>query len=384
MTRKTRAWRVAMVCALIMTGCDKREPAATAHPDRELEPAQESLIALDPHEARAAGIQVKTLEIQGENERITLIATIKANQDKLVRVAPRVAGRIVKVNANLGDRVRAKQELAFLDSIELGEANSAYLQAQSESALAKADLERAQRLLADSIVPRKDYLRARSDYEKARAALRAATIKLQMLGVDPGHAAGAGSVFPLLAPFAGTVIEKQAVLGQLAQPDQSLFTVADLSVLWIEADLFEKDLGKVAPGASASINVSAYPGESFEGRLTYISSTVDPQTRTVKARVEVPNLGARLKPGMFSSARTTGASVTALWVPEQALLLLQGQLTVFIAKQAGYEPRAVEIERRLNGLVAIKSGVLPGEAVVVAGAFALKARLLKSQIGEAD
>ncbi|WP_124949082.1 efflux RND transporter periplasmic adaptor subunit [Sulfuriferula thiophila] len=367
---------------------DKMEPVSKdkttpkqGNPD---EKSGEKLLTLSAEEVKTANIQVQKLELQNRAGQIMVTATIQINQDKLAHVGPRMPGRIVKVNASLGDRVKPGQALAMLDSIDLGEARSSYLQAASEAALAQANFARAQRLNADNIIPEKDYLRARAEHEKARAALRAAGDKLRMMGVVPEKLSG--SVFALTAPFAGTVIEKKAVLGELAQPDAFLFTVADLSTLWIESDLFEKDLGKVRVGAQAIVTVSAYPGEVFKGRLTYISSTMDKETRTVKARVEVPNPDGRLKPEMFASAaiNTTGASIKALIVPEDAVLLLQGQPTVFVAERDGFEPRAVELGERVQGYVMLKSGVAAGDSVVVSGAYALKARLLKSQIGDAD
>lgn len=381
--------------ATLIAGCgDKRAPETEAKQSEKIEPANqaathqqekgtEKLLTLSTEETQRAGIKVQKLELQEKADQVTVTATIQANQDRLAHVAPRVPGRIVKVSASLGDRVKAGQALAMLDSIELGEARSAYLQAASEAEVAQAGFARAQRLNADSIIPEKDYLRARAEHEKARASLRAAADKLRMMGLNPEKLAG--SVFPLTAPFAGRIIEKKAVLGELAPPDQSLFTVADLSILWIEADLFEKDLAKVKPGAQASVTVSAYPGEVFKGKLTYISSVVDKESRTVKARVEVPNQDGRLKPEMFATAAIrTGSGVKALLLPEDAVLLVQGQPTVFVAEKGGFEPRAVEVGERAQGRVAIKSGVEAGESVVVGGAYALKARLLKSQIGDAD
>ena len=352
-------------------------------PEKPGEKATEKLLNLSDAEIHQAGIKIQKLEFQEKADLIVVTATIQANQDRLAHVAPRVPGRIVKVNASLGDRVKPGQALATLDSIELGEARSSYLQAASEAAVVQAGFDRAKRLQTENIIPEKDYLRARAEHEKARAALRAAADKLRMMGVSPEKLSG--SVFPLTAPFSGTVIEKKAVLGELAQPDASLFTVADLSILWIESDLFEKDLGKVRIGAQATVTLSAYPGEVFKGRLTYISSTMDKETRTVKARVEVPNSDGRLKPEMFATAAIgTGGSVKALLVPEGAVLLLQGQPTVFVAESGGFEPRAVEVGERVQGYAVLKSGVVAGESVVVSGAYALKARLLKSQIGDAD
>jgi cobalt-zinc-cadmium efflux system membrane fusion protein len=267
----------------------------------------------------------------------------------------------------------------------LGEAHSAYQQAKSQFSLAGSDFERAQKLKAEDIIPEKDYLRARSEYEKAKASLRAADDKLQLLDVAHRESdTGPASVFPLKAPFAGTVIEKDAVLGELAQPDKSLFTVADLSVLWIEANLFEKDLGKVRIGASATVTVGAYPGEVFKGRLTYISSTVDKESRAVLARVEVPNTGGRLKPEMFATASVdTAATSKALTLAQEAVLLVNGQTVAFVQEAGGFEPRPVELGEKTGARVVVRSGIKEGEQVVVAGTYALKARLLKSQIGDA-
>lgn len=369
--------------AVLLAGCGEK-PKVQENEAKQLRKAgTEKLLVLGAEEARRAGIRVQQLELREKAEQIVVTATIQPNQDKSAHIGPRVAGRIVKVQAKLGDRVKPGQVLAMLDSLDLGEAVSTHRQAASEAALTQANFERAVRLYADRIIPEKEYLKARAEREKSLARLRASADRLRMLGLAPDRAAG--SVFPLTAPFVGTVVEKKAVLGELAQPDQSLFTVADLSVLWIEADLFEKDLGGVRVGARADVTVTAYPGEVFKGRLTYISSVMDPGTRTVKARVEVPNPDGRLKPNMFAAAAIqTGTSSKALLLPEDAILLMQGQPTVFVEKDGGFEPRPVLVGKRFQGLAVIRSGLMPGETVVVSGAYAIKARLLKSQIGDSD
>lgn len=359
----------------------QEKPGADKTTDEHGEAGQMKLSA---EEIETAGIRIEVLKAQPVTDQLVLTATIRANQDRIAHVAPRVPARIDQVYANLGDDVKAGQPLARLDSIELGEAHSAYRQAQSQLTLAKADFERAQKLKADEIIPEKDYLRARSEYEKARASQRAAEDRLQLLDAEHRDSEqGPTSLFSVKAPFAGTVIEKAAVLGELAQPDKSLFTVADLSTLWIEANLFEKDLGRVRLGAPATVAVSAYPGEAFQGRLTYISSTVDKETRAVPARVEVPNPERRLKPEMFATAAiATGTATQAMTLPQVAVLLVNGQAMAFVQEAGGFEPRAVEPGDKVGDRVVIKNGIQAGEAVVVAGAYALKARLLKSKIGD--
>lgn len=389
-----------LVTVLAVSGCNKTEstnptgksaaetsPAAAGKSEMhaEKEGAETGAVKLTAEEMQTAGITVATIDVQTISDQLTLTATIRANQDRIAHVAPRVSGRLTKISGNLGDKVKSGQVIALIDSIELGEAHSAYLQSKSQHDVARADFDRAEKLRKDEIIPEKDYLRARSEYEKARAALQAASDKLRLLGVsrNPVDSSSAFSVYPLMAPFAGTIIEKQAVLGELAKIDDSLFTVADLSTVWIEANLFEQDLAKARRGATATINVAAYPGETFEGRLTYISSTLDKETRTVKARIEVLNPEGRLKPEMFATANVeTGGSSKGLLLPQDAVLLMQGQPTVFVEEHGGFEPRPVESMQSNGKKVLIKTGLKPGERVVVTGAYAIKARLLKSQLGE--
>lgn len=348
------------------------------------EHTEEGGLKLSDEEIKLAGIVVEPLEEKEVTNQLMVTATIQANQDRLAKIAPRIAGRIASVTANLGDRVGSGQTLANLDSIEMGEARSAYLQATSDASVAKANFDRAEKLQAEQIISQKDFLRARADHEKARANARAAGEKLQMLGVAPANANASGlSIFPLTAPFAGTVIDKKAVVGELATPDKTLFTIADLSTVWIEANLFEKDLTRLKQGSDAQVTVSAYPGESFKGKLTYIGNTIDKDSRTLRGRIEVRNTDGRLKPEMFATAAiTTGGAVKALSLPDAAIVLINEQPTVFIQEDKHFEPRPIEIGEKLRGRVIVKSGLKADDQVVMAGAYALKARLLKSQIGD--
>ena len=398
------------LATLPLAGCGKSEPTPTAtaqvaakpgaaadkpgekqgeHKEGEAGHGDADQLKLTAEAIEAAGIKTEEVAESEIVDQLIVTATIRPNQDRITHVSPRVSGRIVKVQAKLGDPVKAGQTLAVLDSLEVGEAHSAYLQARTQHTVAKADFERAEKLHGDQIIAQKDHLRAHAEYEKAKASVAAAGDKLRMLGVNatPADDGRAVSTFPLSTPFAGTVIEKHAILGELAQPDKSIFTVADLSRLWIEANLFEKDLGRVRTGADAVVTVDAYPGEAFQGKLTYIAAVVDKESRTVQARVEVSNPGGRLKPEMFATAAirtsgTNGGAAKALLLPQEAVVLMQGQPTVFVAEDGGFEPRPVELGDKLRGKVVIKSGIKSGEKVVTAGTYALKARLLKSQIGD--
>lgn len=369
---------------------EKNRPATAAPAEKKegggAEDGEKGKLVLSAELARAAGITTAPLQAQDVNEQLVVTASIGANQDRFAHVAPRVTGRIVKVTANLGDKVGAGQTLAVIDSVEVGEAQSAYAQALSEHELAKASAQRAEKLFADQIIPQKDYLRAKGDLDKSTAILRAASEKRQAMGIARGtSAATSASTFAVSAPFAGTLVDKKAVLGELAQPDKMLFGVADLSSVWIETNLYEKDIAKVRVGAPALITVTAYPGMSFAGKVAYISSVMDKESHTIKARVQVPNVDGKLKLDMFASASISTAGVsTRLLLPEEAVVLIQGQPTAFVLEDGGYEARAVELGEKLRGKVAVKSGIAAGENVVMSGAYALKAKMLKSQIGDAD
>ena len=181
----------------------------------------------------AAGIKIEELVALAIDEELIVTATIRPNQDRITHVAPRVPGRIVKVQVNLGDQVKAGQILAVLDSLEVGEAYSAYLQAKTQRAVTKTGFERAEKLHGEQIIALKDHQRAHAEFENAKTAFVAAGDKLSMLGVNPSLSADSNAVstFPLTAPFAGTVIEKHAILGELAPTDKQVFMVADLSRL---------------------------------------------------------------------------------------------------------------------------------------------------------
>lgn len=387
-------WLVAAAAlAACGQGSSEQAASATVKPVVDTEPGQreesghseQERVVLTPQERDQEGIAVEALAASPVREAIEVTAVIQPNQNRLARVAPRVPARVVKVYADLGQRVRAGQTLALMDSVEVGEAHAAFFRARSELDVARANLDRAEKLQAEQIIAQKEYLRIRSEHERAAIALHAAEDRLRILGVAiPSAADGNGaSMFSLRAPFTGTVIEKDAVVGELASPEKPVFTIADLSVLWIEADLYEKDLSRVRKGAEAEIRVAAYPDRVFTGRLTYLSEIMDRETRTIKGRIEVRNTEGLLKPEMFATATVaTTTSGKAVSVPQEAVVLMDGKPTVFVEENGGFEPREVTTGRQLSGRIMIESGLEEGEPVVVRGAYALKARLLKSELGE--
>jgi cobalt-zinc-cadmium efflux system membrane fusion protein len=368
---------VPAVTASISTS-EKQSAPADGHSD------DEKVLELSSDEIRRAGVKTEPIEPSQRAETITAFGTVSANRNSFARVTSPVAGRLVKINVDLGAEVPAGAQLATLESPELADVRTSYQQGQTELELARVNLDRSQKLSQDGSIARKDLLRARSDYERARAALAAVEAKLTTLGVAAVAPASTSPAYLAVnAPLSGTVVERTAVLGEYAQAYQALFTVADLSTVWVETSLYDRDLGDVVVGAPAVVSLSAYPNQRFAGKVTYIGNILDKDTRTAMARVEVANADHRLKPGLFANVDIEKAErQAALRLPENALVLLQGQMTAFVVRGSGFEPRPVEIGERNGGMVVVKSGLEAGDLVVIAGAYALKAKLLKSQIGD--
>jgi cobalt-zinc-cadmium efflux system membrane fusion protein len=381
------ALAVAVASATLLVACGKHDQGAESdkhaeHAGEKKEGGHSEELVLTTEEAGRAGVKIEEIKPQAIGDVVVVTATIQPDADRLAHVAPRIEGRITSAPAKLGDRVRVGQTLASLDSVDVGEAHAAWVQAQSELRIAEADFKRAEALNAEEIIARKDFLRAQSDRDKAAATLRAAADKLRLLGGN-GTAGGSVSGFAVTAPFAGTVIEKKATLGELGRPGESLFTIADLSRVWIQADLPEAALAKVRIGANAKVSVSAYPGETFSGRVDHLGAMLSKETRTVAARIVVPNTDGRLKPEMFATAtiEIAGDKRELLSLPDAAIVLMQGQPTVFVYEQGAYEMRPIEPGERSGGRTVVKGGLKSGQQVVTAGAYALKARKLKSQLG---
>ena len=280
------------------------------------------------------------------------------------------------------------QVLAVLQNSEVGKARSDAITAQSRLELAKLTLERKRRLNADRIVAQREVQDAEANVAAATAELRAAKATLRSLGLGGADAEQLTDdpSFPLRSTVSGVVIERNAVLGQLAEPDKPLFRVGNLGRLWLTVHAFERDAVRVKTGSVARIAFPALPGRSFTGTVTLVGSQVEPDSRTIPVRIEVDNRDGALRPGMSATAWLTVGQETGkiLAVPAAALQRLQDQWVVFIPRTENqFEMREVGRGRDLGGEVEIVSGLKPGETVVVDGAFLLKAQAERS-LGEGE
>jgi cobalt-zinc-cadmium efflux system membrane fusion protein len=332
------------------------------------------------------GVVVSSAKKQRLAGMISATGKVEANADRIAHVSPRISGKIVAVKSSLGDSVAAGQTLVTLDSVELGEALNRYHLSKTKLTLAQSNMERITKLVEKKIAARKDILQAETEYQMARTELHSDQERLSLYGVSSSQLQGKSHKRLLLqvrSPINGIITEKHAIVGELSDPSKNLFTVADLSSVWVMMDINEKDLAKVHKGQDATVTVGAFPDSKLKGRITYIADLVDGSTRTVKARIEVANPGRKLKPEMFATVELLLAADAppVLVVPEEALQDLDGKKVVFIAEhETGFVARQVETGRTAGGMVEIVSGLDEGERYAVTGAFILKSELKKGEM----
>jgi len=355
-----------------------------------------NIVVLTPQAASRITIRTASAEERILAVELTTTGEVDFDHTRLAHVSPRISGQVHRVRAKLGEQVRAGKVLAEIDSIELGQSKAVYLQAKASEELARKGFARAQGLLADRIASEQEVLEAEAQLREATAVLHTAEETLHLYGLSRGQVASlsyedwAGSIYPLLAPFAGTIIELHATLGELVTPDRNLFTLADLSRVWIWIDIYQRDLGRVHLEDQAEARVDAFPDEVFSGTVSYLSARVDTDTRTVRARLDVDNPEGKLRPGMFvevglvdpHSREGQEFQAASLVVPKGAVVRNGDRNLSFIALgENRFERRQIQIGRSAGGYVEILDGLGPGDSVVVEGAFLLKSAAAKESLG---
>lgn len=350
------------------------------------EHGEEGFIKMTAEVQKLNGVVVAPAKKQRLAGVINTTGKVEANADRIAHVSPRIPGKIVAVRASLGDSVSAGQTLATLDSVELGEALNRYRQSKTRLALAQSNMDRIKILVDKKIAARKDILLAETDFKTAQTELQTDEERLSLYGVTPAEVEAQNYkklLLPVRAPIGGIITEKHAIVGELSDPSKSLYTLADLSSVWVVVDINEKDLAKVRKGQSAIVIISAYPDLKFPGRINHLADVVDQATRTVKARIEVANPGRKLKPEMFATVELAlqADAPPVLAVPEEALQDLNGRKVLFVAESnEEFEPRPVETGRAASGMVEIVSGLKEGERYAVKGSFMLKAEQKKGEL----
>jgi len=366
-------------------------------------------IRILPAAQAAFGVQLEPAALHRLTPSFAAPARLAYDEERMAQVGAAVPGRVVDIPARLGDLVAAGAVLAVVESPALGAAQSDYLQKRTlaESSapaveVARDSYERARKLYEEqqsislTEVQRRqaDLLAAEAAVRNARAALSDAGNRLRLLGMTEAEireleSSGVmASRHRILAPIAGRVIRRDLTLGEIVGPDREpLLVLADMSRLWLLADVPESRLQELTIGAAVSVELAAYPDRPCSGAVSFISPDVDEETRTAQLRVEVANEDGLLRPGMFARARITAGGEQAaraapvLAVPDSAVQTIEGQPVVFVplADHPGiFLKRPVTLGPPVGGMFPVLHGLREGEPVVMTGTFILKAELGKS------
>lgn len=358
-----------------------------AHGEGEGGHAEEGKIAMTAEQVEAAGIRVAPVGPGVLVNRVAVPGVLAASQDRLARVTARVGGTVAEVRKGLGERVAAGDVLALIESREVADAKGEFLAATRTTALAETTLAREERLWKQRISAEQDVLQARVAAQEARIRLDLARQRLSTLGLSDAEVAGlprqptaALRRLEVRAPIAGQVTARAAVLGAAVAGDAELFSVADLSALWVEMAIPPRDLPAVRQGQA--VTVQGEGDAKGEGRVVFLSPVLDPETRSARAVAEIGNADGVWRPGAFVTAQLAiEEQAVDVLVPRDAVQELEGETVVFVRTPEGFEKREVAFGREDAAAYEAIFGLDPGAEIAVANAFALKAELGKSEAG---
>jgi cobalt-zinc-cadmium efflux system membrane fusion protein len=386
-----------LLLLLLAVSCGPGEAPGDNHTEEtpSKEAHEEGVVTLSPKMLARVKITTTVVEERVLAPELETTGQVDFEQDLLAHVTPRIPGRVHEVFATLGDQVDKGQVLLVIDSIELGQVKATFLQARAQEDLARQNYERERGLYADRISSEQEMLAAKAAHLEAQARLQNAEETLHLYGIRNSeivalmHAGTRASLLPVRAPLGGRVVEKHVTVGELVTPERMLFSIADLSRVWIWIDVYERDLKRVHLEDDVHIEVDASPGQAFGGKVSYLSAHVDADTRTVRARVDVENPAGQLRPGMFARVRISdphqlseGEQPQSLVVPEDCVQRDGNEFIVFVALgQNRFERREVTLGRKGQGFIEVVSGLHNGEAVVSEGVFLLKSEVSKENLG---
>ena len=375
---------LACTCALALAACG--ESKNTSAPKGSAATAPVALTAAEADDPMLVTIKPEMQErFKSTTIRMEELATvqevagrIEANEQKVTRIGAAVTGRVTEVLMDVGDRVSRGQAMAHVSSPELAQAQLAYLRANAARELAERAEDRAQQLLRADVIGSAELQRRQSELAIAKAELKAAADQLQMMGVSADAVTRLrlqGQLVPhaaVTSTLAGTVIERKVSQGQVAQPGDQLFTVADLTRVWVVGGLPEQTARAVQVGQQVEVQVPALGQQRWSGRIVFVGDTVNPDTRTVAIRTEVENTGRALKPQMLATMRISAAAERVLALPATAVVREQDKDHVYVDQGGGrYRLTPVRLGPAVEGMRPVFDGLREGQRVVVEGAFHL-------------
>jgi len=392
---RTRPIALLFACSLL--ACERGAPTAKEHSATAPAPSASAVHAGEHHDElprqlrlseqvlRDAKVATEPARREALSETLTLPGEVSADPDHVARISSPAPGRIEAVRIKEGASVKKGDVLVVVRVPEIGKVRSALAATQAKASAARANAERLAELLDKRLASEQAALDARTEAHALDVEARSLEEQLGALGAG---ATGAFSI-TLRAPIAGTVIARDAVVGQPVSSEQTLGTIAALDEVWFLGRVFEKDLGRLRVGAPAEIRLNAYADERFAGAVDYVGQRVDPSARTLTARIRLQNRRDLLRIGLFGTAEVALAAAAEaplrLVVPRGAVTEVGGKPVVFVREADGaFELHHVTLGRAAPGKVEILEGLGEGEPVVSEGAFTLKSLVLKGSFAEED
>lgn len=390
MSRRCRL-RTLLACGLVLlSACGKKQEQAAVAPAA---PAGEERLADGSVVIPADSPKLKEIhvaEVKNASvpfDEVTSPGKIETNPNLVSRVALPLSGRVSTVMVKLGDAVKRGEALLTLESPDADAGVGAYLQGQAAITQAKANLNKAQAdydrsadLFEHNAVAKKDVLTAENALAQAKAALEQSQAgleqsdrKLRLLGLKPG---AFGQKVTVSAPISGKVLEMSVAAGEYKNDTNTpVMTIADLSSVWVSSDVPESLIRFIQVGERIDVELTAFPGETFHGKVTRIADTVDAQTRTIKVRAEMENSRGKLRPEMYGTIRHTDSMKTLPVVPAGAVLQGDGRTSVWVESAPGhFQPVEVKTGERAGDMLPVLSGLKAGTRIVVDGAMLLRAQ----------
>lgn len=359
--------------SLLLGACS--EESDTAAPTAAAAPVDPNLVQAGDNLGNI--IKLGTVSRMELSDTLRVAGQVDFDEQRVTRIGATVTGRVTELTAMLGQQVKVGDTLAVLNSTELGAAQLAYMKARAQAQLNERNVERAQQLFAADVIGSAELQRRESELSISRAEMRAAADQLRVLGVSSKSlekltSTGAiNSVSPVVATMAGTVVERLVAQGQVVQPSEVMFTVADLSRVWVEAEVPEQQAAAVQPGQTIQVEIPAL-GQQLTAKLIFIADTVNPMTRTIMVRSELDNSDRSLKPAMLATVLIQGRPTARLVVPDTAIVRENNKDYLFVeVGPQQFKLTEVALGSAIGTMRPVLGGVAEGTKVVTEGAFHL-------------
>lgn len=396
-----------LLTVLCISACSKTPPSAT---ESQAKTEISDIVNLTPDALKKIGIKTVRIQQQAVRDDIVTTGQIQSDENRVFHINSLAPGRVIEDKVILGDVIKQGQTLAIIENLEVAKIYADFIRrfhendveikdAETKLALAKSSLARTQQLYDENIAPQKALIQAQTDFTLASRAVEALKEKSTHLEEEARSLLSAYGVAlhdirsekiqttsPIVAPRNGVITKKTITVGDVVAVQQTLFEVADLSQVWLDIAIYDKDLPRVTEGQIATFVSDSMPGKSFTGPISYIRPSTGDNTRTFLARVILENPGLLLKPGMFGQVRIEEPAFAGqMFVPAEAVQTYGKEVFVFIdLGNARYRKQHIQPGRKVEGGFLVESGVGPGDRVVTQGSFNLKAAVLKSQFAEED